>query len=263
MFFEEEYINNLLKCDKCIQNFSKYDQPKSLPCGKIICDKCETLIYKESNKERKFKCTLCSNEHSIPDEGFNLNDLAYSLITAKPKEIWRGKKYEQLKINLNKIEQLVQELKLNYENGADKIKEHCIEQRRLVQLSTEKKIEKINKINEELINQINDFESQCIISFSKKENSIKIKLNLLVDEADKFLKEKQDYLKQLKIDKEEIKKFNEISEDLQTKLKNELNIKNNTIFGDNLIKFNSNICNVEQDIIGNIDYDFLYHLVNI
>ncbi len=144
MFFEEEYINNLLKCDKCIQNFSKYDQPKSLPCGKIICDKCETLIYKESNEERKFKCTLCSNEHSIPDEGFNLNDLAYSLITAKPKEIWRGKKYEQLKINLNKIEQLVQELKLNYENGADKIKEHCIEQRRLVQLSTEKKIEKIN-----------------------------------------------------------------------------------------------------------------------
>lgn len=99
MFFEEEYINNLLKCHKCIQNFSKYDQPKSLPCGKIICDKCEKLIFKESNKERKFKCTLCSNEHSIPDEGFNLNDLAYSLMTAKPKEIWRGKKYEQLKIN--------------------------------------------------------------------------------------------------------------------------------------------------------------------
>ena len=69
--------------------------------------------------------------------------------------------------------------------------------------------------------------------------------------------------KAIKIDKEEIKKFNEISEDLQFKIKNELNIKNNIIFGDILIKFNSKINNFEQDILGNIDYDFLYHLVNI
>ena len=61
-------------------------------------------------------CSLCSNEHSVPDKGFDLNELAQSLMTAKPKEIQRGKKYEQLKINLNKIELLVQELKSNYEN---------------------------------------------------------------------------------------------------------------------------------------------------
>ena len=58
-----------------------------------------------------------------------------------------------------------------------KIKEYCIEQRRLVQLSTENKIQEINNINEQLIKQIDDFKNQCILSYSKTENVIKTKLN--------------------------------------------------------------------------------------
>lgn len=54
--------------------------------------------------------------------------------------MWRGKLCEKLKINLQKLEALTQELQFDFENGSDKIKGHCNEQRRRVQLVTENKI---------------------------------------------------------------------------------------------------------------------------
>jgi hypothetical protein len=44
--------------------------------------------------------------------------------------MWRGKRYERLKINLQKLEALTRELKFDFENGSDK--KHCNEQCRLV-----------------------------------------------------------------------------------------------------------------------------------
>ena len=54
--------------------------------------------------------------------------------------------YEQN--NLNKVFSKVKLFCSDYENGTDIIKEYCNEQIRLIQSSTENKIEQINKLNE-------------------------------------------------------------------------------------------------------------------
>jgi len=61
------------------------------------------------------------------------------LITNKPKKISRGKKYEKLKFNLNKLKSLRKELNFDLKNGNDNVKSFCNEQKRSVQLSFEKK----------------------------------------------------------------------------------------------------------------------------
>jgi hypothetical protein len=259
MFFEETYIKNLLKCNRCNEKFSEYEQPRSLPCGKIICSSCLDKIEKEADQS-KFKC-VCSNEHQIPKEGFGINELALHLLTSKAKEMWRGKRYEQLKINLQKIEALTRELKFNFENGSDKIKEHCNEQRRLVQLATENTMEELNKINEELITEIYNFEIECIKCYSAIDVSFKEKLNRLIDEAKSFLNEKQEYLKQIELDEDELKTFNNLSANLQIDLNKELKDLKSKIFGHKLIRFNSNSNKINSSILGFIDYEKLTALV--
>jgi hypothetical protein len=66
MIYEETYIRNLLKCNQCEVKFDDYEQPRSLPCGKIICSLCVSKIEKEAVKS-KLKC-ICSVEHLVPKE---------------------------------------------------------------------------------------------------------------------------------------------------------------------------------------------------
>ncbi len=107
-------------------------------CFVVICSLRISKIEKEAIKS-KFKC-ICSVEHLVLKEGFGINEYAFNLLTSKAKEMWRGKLCEKLKINLQKLEALTQELQFDFENGSDKIKGHCNEHRRLVQLATENKI---------------------------------------------------------------------------------------------------------------------------
>jgi hypothetical protein len=58
------------------KNKNEYDQPKSLQCGKIVCNSCEIIIEKNA-VNKKFKCEIRLRDHIIPDEGLSANDLAY------------------------------------------------------------------------------------------------------------------------------------------------------------------------------------------
>ena len=200
---------------------------------------------------------MCLKNHHIPEEGFGINELAHQLITSNAKEIWRGKRYEQLKINLQKIATLSHDLNINFDNGFDKIKEHCNEQRRLVNMAIENKIQELNKINEETMAKIDEFEMMCKKSFSGIDISFKEKLDQVINEANTFLNEKKEYLKQIQLNEEVITNFNKQAEHLQGELNKELNILKSKIFGKKLIRFNSNLEKIDSKIIGFIDYDSL------
>jgi hypothetical protein len=254
MMFEETHIRNLLKCSQCEVKFDDYEQPKSLPCGKMICSLCVDKIEKEAVKS-KFKC-VCFKVHQIPEDGFAINELALHLLTSKPKEIWRGKSYENLKINLQKIEALIQDLNFDLFNGSDKIKEYCNEQRRLVQLSTENKMQELNKINEGLMSKIDEFEMKCKQCYSAIDDSFKEKINRLIKEAKYFLNEKQEYLKQIQINDEELKTFIELGEYCQLDLNREHKALKRKMFGKKL-KFNMNLSVIDSETIGLIEYEKL------
>jgi len=57
------------------------------------------------------------------------------------------------------------------ENGVDIIKEYFREQMRFIQSATEKKIEQINKLNDDLIEIIKEYERKCIESYLNENQS--------------------------------------------------------------------------------------------
>ena len=66
---------------------------------------------------------------------------------------------------------LSKKLKFDLENGIDNIKEYCIEQKRLVQLSVENKMKELNDLNEEFVKEIDENEGDCI-KHNQKPNKI-------------------------------------------------------------------------------------------
>jgi hypothetical protein len=248
--------NDLLKCDQCNLPFDQYCEPKFLPCFKTICTKCVSKIEEEATN-KCFKCEICSRDHCIPDGGFTLNEKIYNLLTCEQMEISRGREYEQLQNNLGKIETFSSRLRFDSDYSKDVIREHCNEQIRLVQLSTENKIEQINKINEVLIKFFKNYEIKCSQSSSKNSDFIKEITNKLFNNIECFLKDKKRYLKQYKTDDEETKMFNKISEELQKELQKENKKLTSFIFGNELIKFKSNSNEINEHELGTIDYNNL------
>ena len=246
--------NEILKCDQCNVPFNAYDQPRSLPCGDTICSACVAKIEREATNQ-KFKCSICKRDHYIPEEGLALNKKICALITAEPMEISRGENYERLQNNLKNIKMISQLLWSDYENGVDIIKEYFNEQIRLIQLSTENKIEQIHTLSDELIAFIREYEKDCIQSYLNKHESTKVNMKKIIKETESFLNEKQAYLQQYKIDDEEIKLFNKSSEDLQLTLKS-IKLKS-LIFDSKLIKFLSNAKNISKSELGIFHYEYL------
>jgi hypothetical protein len=220
-------------------------------------------IHKEAiNKQ--FKCGVCEKYHFIPEAGFVIDETKYALISAECIEISRGENYEQLKQNLNKVESIVKLLWRNYENGIDIIKEHCNEQIRLIQLSTENKlhifnenkIEQIYKSSDNLIEFVEYDERQCIESYLNKYQSLKENINKMIKEANTFINEKQAYLQQYQIDDEEIKAFNKKSEDLQTDLNENLRKLKCLTFDHKIIKFLPNTKKLNKCELGYFDVKY-------
>ena len=254
--------NEILICDQCNAPFNEYDETRFLPCLKTICTLCMFMIESEAIN-KKFVCKVCLKDHFIPDDKFPLNDKINALIKTELIEISRGKEYEQLKINLDKINSLEKLLLFDLDNGIEIIQEHCMEQIRLIQLSTENKIEQINKLNNELIEVIKKYEKKCIQSFLNRNDSIKIVMNKIISETDIFLKEKQAYLQQYKIDDDEMKKFNNKSEELKSALTKERIKLNDLIFGNELIHFKTSSKEICELTIGYIDYELLTKLPTV
>jgi uncharacterized protein YutE (UPF0331/DUF86 family) len=202
MFYEEEEINQLLKCEKCNQ---RYIQPRSLPCGEHICTNClENLIEEQSAKQSgKFICCYCSKEHYMPEEGFPISKKLEKLLETKPNQIYRSKAVEELEKQLRNIKSELNVLKSTLDNGIEKIRERCSLLKHQIQLKAESLIDQINKLSDEMQQEIDKYEKECIESFEKSAD-IKDKLNAKINEDRSFYEKSTNYLSKFKIDDDNV-----------------------------------------------------------
>ena len=238
MFYQECKINNILKCQLCSTNFDKSEfRPYALPCGNTICSNCISLIEdNNNNKSKEFTCNLCIKNHVIPTEGFPINKVLVDLITEKPCEIYRSEMVEILKSNLKFFEENLKHIDLDMKNGPDRIHDHCVELRRLVQLSTEEKILELNQINELLISQIDDYEKMTISKYDKNKVDLtqieQFKLSLKM-----FINETKEYLKGFTICDKQVQDANIIAEIHKHNLDREIKKLNFLLFDNNIMNF--------------------------
>ena len=64
--------NDILNCDQCKIPFNDHDQQRILSCVETICSICLLKIEKEVINNH-FKCSICLNDHYIPNDVFPIN----------------------------------------------------------------------------------------------------------------------------------------------------------------------------------------------
>ncbi len=210
MFFEESQIDEILKCDLCIQ---RLDNPRLLPCGKTICSACfETVIKTKDKKENSFRCPSCQTVHKNAE--FPLNESLKKLLEKKPVEVFRSGLIEEFKNNLSLIESNKLELEDLILNGVEKVKEHCIGLRLDVDLATESAISaltlKMQQHRDMLIKQIDEYETKTI-AIARGETAVKGELQKIIIAMDEFANEWRRHLMKLKIDEKSIAMSNVIA----------------------------------------------------
>ena len=108
MFFEEDSIAEMLKCQHCKQQL---DEPRMLLCGKTICNSCfQDLMGSLNKKDNSYKCLICHQIHIIPKDGLPINEIAQGFFKKSPTEFYRSELVENFKSNLKYIEKLTIEL---------------------------------------------------------------------------------------------------------------------------------------------------------
>jgi len=208
-----------------------------------------------------FDCSLCMEQHCVPESEFPINEVAYNLMSEQPNEVFRSELVFNLRSNLNQIQNYLSQLSSDLNNGIDKIKDHCIELRREVQLKTEQKILEINQMNESLIQQIDNYEEECILNFTSKKES-KRAFDEIIVEINRFLDEKREYLKGFTINDAEVQKSNNVAQILKSKLENGMVYAKSFIFNKKLMQFDMSRDRLNKNALGYFRFNQLGNSIN-
>jgi hypothetical protein len=211
-----------------------------------------TLSVKDLNE---LKCIMCNDFHKRPTNGsFPINEILLGLMNEKPKEVYRSEEVENLKLNLNKLEALSNTFQFNLNNSEFKIKEHCIELRRLSQLSTEQKKVELDQFNDDFIKQINQYESNCIRNLKDKQYK---QFEQSINEIIIFNKEKRNYLKTYNINDKQIIDANKMATSYISKVNDQITNLDCYIFNSNKMEFITNKDKFDKKIVGSISFEKL------
>lgn len=184
IYFHEEILDELT-CPRCKQLFV---DPRITPCYKTMCINCVEELKTTSNE---MECFFCHQIHHIPEEtGLTVNDHLSKILHKKPRRIYRGEAIEQLKISLDKLTHLTNELEFNLRNSALTVTEHCSHVRNQIDWFAEEKINEINTLRNEYISKINDYERECVENMEKKLEIFELNIN----ESRDFIKRSKSYL---------------------------------------------------------------------
>jgi hypothetical protein len=250
MFFEEDAIKNALKCQVCNK---KLDEARNLPCGSTICLSCTKTIQLDAYHH--FVCIVCLKKHEMLSEGLPLNKIVSLFLSYEPKEVYRGQVAEKLKSSLKEIEKNIEKISFSLKSGVDQMKEYFMDLKSEVQLATEEAIEQLNIFNEELINEINLKEIDCLASIALNEK-LKQELSNRVNESELFHCKWSQYLKQPIISDESVVNANESANSLIINLINDLDALEQIKFNGCKIKFEQNTTKLMKSMLGYFRFEF-------
>ena len=128
---------------------------------------------------------MCDKESPLPLNGFLINEFISKLASERPKEVYRGKEIEQLKMDIEILEDLNKDL-LQKKNMSLIIDLHCDEQIKLIELAIEKLLDEIKKYKEILIQKVKDYKLECKRDFLEK-NALHGKSNEIINRVNLFL----------------------------------------------------------------------------
>jgi hypothetical protein len=245
MFFDSNQINTVINCTKCNE---RLDEPRLLPCGNSVCTFCVESI---KVTDREFQCLTCDDKHEMPKNGLPVIKGLAKILSFSSVNVSRGKAYDTLLETINDLLKKTNILRHRLNNRTEYVKEHCIELKNKFQLATEKAILQMNKFNEQMINEIDNYEKLHIQNNTTSSKNFK-KFQQLVDELDKFSLKTNQYLKNLNLNDDILIESNKEAVILNEKADLEIKNLKSVVFDDNIMSFEANKENLKRSILGEI-----------
>jgi len=167
MFFDQDSVEKLLKCDSCR---SRFDVPRALPCGQVICSKClDKILAHRPPKQNEIDCDFCANRHQIPPDNFPIQALIQNLLHLKPKLVQEEK--SQKRVNAERILEYVQtklnDAKTDYECREQRLENYYELLKEEIDLTFESVIEDLSKSRQNAINAIDIYKNQDSVKLAK------------------------------------------------------------------------------------------------
>jgi hypothetical protein len=248
MFYKKEEVDSVLICPLCTGILR---DPRILPCGTTACHSC---IQQRSDSENQFECQTCREKHqpSRP-EGFFPNKIVLKLIESKASDVYRGEKVERLKSMLDEIKSVSDSFKVNLNKGPDEITEYCTVLRNEVHLQAEILIEKVHKLNEKLIAEIDSYEKECLKVFDNKSVEKERELDEFLAKMNTFYSENSKYLSEFVIDEVKVEDSLSQANSYLYKLKKKQNKVKRVKFNSNLMGFKKKAFEEEESLVGSME----------
>lgn len=180
MYYEEKQLTSILICPKCN---SKFNEPKVLPCGHLICLDCICDMKKlvRSLDTFEFHCQSCNQFHELEDstEFMTCQPILNILTCETPIELKRPC------IELSKLESAL----LANDVDVSMVSEYCLKLRTDLTQTFNDSIARIHALKASLIDAIDRFQSDCEESFNQlKEFEYESNLSELRDLHSKWQK---------------------------------------------------------------------------
>jgi hypothetical protein len=246
MFFTENQIKDKTTCEKCKTIFN---DPRSLPCGECLCNKC---IVNEVDDKSEFKCFCCDEMHNVPKNGFPVNKIVLSFLQMKPNAEIKFNVWEEFKKQLKQMKANLDNLNSSVDSSSEIVNEHCEMVKNQIETRTESLIQQIENYRDVLFKEIDDYEKECRDNIKKEKSNFKEKIR----EISQLFDEYTQYLNNQNIDENVLIEMNKNAIIQTEALGNEIKKFNAVIFNNNKIKFN--YCKqdgIDSTTIGRIFYE--------
>jgi hypothetical protein len=199
MFCQSESIDKILICEVCEQ---KMVDPRVLPCGKSLCNRC---VYDVSDMQKnKVKCQQCAKTHEIPAAGgFPKVLVLQKMLEIKANDVLQSKKIGEFKLLVQALNSLAVNIKLDLEIGDAKIRDQCDQIRNDIQLAIEQAHAKLDEIHEDFMHEIDNHEKDCQEKFKLIQQN-KGEFDEVLNESNDFIRKSHQLFKQFQINETEL-----------------------------------------------------------
>jgi hypothetical protein len=246
MFLSKDQFKEDTTCQRCKTIFV---DPRSLPCGECICNKC--ITNEIGDKNNKFNCFCCNEMHFVPKNGFPVCKVMVSLLK-KPFVDIKFSSWESFKKQLQIIKEKLDSLSSSVKLSDEIISEHCGMVKAQIENETESLIQEIEKYREILLKKVDDYEWQCKDNIKKEKSNFES----IIKTSSQLFNEYTDYFNKQNIDEAVILKMSRNVTEKTIALQKEINNFNTIVFNRNKIKFNAyQRDHIDSSVIGEIVYE--------
>jgi hypothetical protein len=244
MFYTEAQVALKTKCSVCGKTF---EDPRSLPCGECICNKCIT------NKVGSvYECLFCNMRHTIPDDGFPICKIMEYFVKEKPMGEFKCKAIDRLESELIELKDKMNTLSSKMHLSVESISEHCEVVRNQIEIKTESIMLKIESCKEKLLQDVDDYEMRC--KEAVKTKNFGENFNKIIEENTNFLEKHNNFTKKQKINEDEAIKVNHTAFLQKNILNNEIKNLDAIIFDKKRILFEDFEESFVSSMIGTLVY---------